>query len=136
MAVVKVGVEKGGGPPPGYVWNVWILDLAFEEAMSYLTQDQYQHVAMQFKELAREIDPSHPATASVDAVEDFFELRDKGGVLGNMNVRVFFCLDKDRAAIVVLGTIKKQNNGPTPLGDKLRMARRRRKYFNGEYGRP
>ena len=30
---VKVGVKEGGGPPPGYQWNVDILDQAFEEAM-------------------------------------------------------------------------------------------------------
>ena len=91
---------------------------------------------MQVKELAREDDPTHSATASVDAVEDFHELRDKGGILGGMNVRVFFCLDKKHAALVVLGAIKKQNDGPTPKGDKIRMARRKRKYFQGEFGDP
>jgi hypothetical protein len=63
-------------------------------------------------------------------------LRDTGGVLGGLNVRVFFCLDKKRSALVVLGTIKKQNNGPTPKGARIRMARRKRKYFNGEFGEP
>jgi hypothetical protein len=83
--------------------------------------------------LAHEIDPSHPQTASVDSVEDFYELRDKGGVLGGMNVRIFFLLDKQKSSIVVLGGIKKQNDGPTPLGAKIRMRRRARKYRNGDY---
>jgi hypothetical protein len=133
---VKVGVERGGGPAPGYLWNVFILDLAFEEAMGFLNEDQYQHISMQFKELARENDPSHSQTGSVDAIDDFHELRDKGGILGGMNVRVFFCLDKSRSAIVVLGACKKQNDGPTPLGVKKRIARRLRKYLNGDYGVP
>jgi hypothetical protein len=70
----------------------------------------------------------------VDAVGDFHELRDKGGVLGGINLRIFFLVHKPKGAIVVLGAIKKQNNGQTPLGDKLRMARRMRKYLNGDYG--
>jgi hypothetical protein len=55
-------------------------------------------------------------------------------VLGRINLRVFFRVDKDKAAIVVLGVITKQNNGPTSNGDKLRMKRRNRKYLAGDYG--
>ena len=129
---IKVGVERGGGPPPGYRWTVLLLDTAYREAMRFLTEDQYQHLAMQFKELAREEAPTHSVTASVDQVEDFYELRDKGGILGGLNVRVFFSLDRGRSAIVVLGTIKKQNEGPTPKGDKVRMCRRKRMYDSGQ----
>ncbi len=138
---VKVGVEMGAGPPPGYRWSVLILSMAFDEVMGFCNDDQYQHLAMQVKDLASQDDPTHPVGLSVDAVEDFHELRDRGGILGGMNVRIFFCLDKRQLnnrpdAIVILGGIKKQNNGPTPLGDKRRMARRKRKYFNGDYGGP
>jgi hypothetical protein len=129
---VKVGVQRGGGPHPGYRWSVLILDDAFKEAMDFLSDDQYQHLAMQFKELATERDPTHSPTASIDAIEDFHELRDKGGILGNLNVRVFFYLDKAERAIVVLGAIKKQNDGPTRIGDKVRMRRRLRRYRSGE----
>jgi hypothetical protein len=93
-------------------------------------------MAMQVKELAREEDPTHSQTASIDAVENFWELRDKGGILGGMNVRLFFVLDKKIRALVVLGAIKKQNDGPTPLGHRRRMARRSRKYLKGEYQEP
>ena len=130
---VKVGVTQGGGPPPGYCWDVDILDEGFHEVMKFLNKDQYAHLALQFKELARESDPSHSQTARVDAIETFFELRDKGGILGGMNVRVFFLLDKEKPSIVVLGGVKKQNDGPTPIGVKVRMRRRARKYRNGDY---
>lgn len=43
-------------------------------------------------------------------------------------------IDKRSAAVVVIGAISKQNNGPTPLGDMNRMKRRVRKYFSGDYG--
>lgn len=133
---VKVGVRRGRGPAPGYRWDVLILDIAYAEARKFLNDDQYQHVAMQVKELAREVDPTHSATASIDAVEDFHELRDKGGILGGLNVRVFFFLDKARHALVVLGAIKKPNDGPTPKPDKIRMARRKRRYLNGDFNGP
>jgi hypothetical protein len=97
---------------------------------------KYHHVVEQVQELAREMDPTHPETQTVAQVEDFFELKDKGGPLGNINVRVFFILDKPRVAIVVLGAIFKQNNGQTPFGDKKRIGRRKRKYLAGDYGQP
>src|SRR5262245_39342202 len=91
---IKVGVKRGGGPPPGYRWTVLIVDQGFDEVMGFLNDAQYQHMAMQVKELAAMDDPTHSATVDVRPVEDFFEIRDKGGVLGGMNVRVFFFLDK------------------------------------------
>ena len=93
------------------------------------------------RELAREKDPTHSQSLSVDAVEDFHELREKGGVLGKINVRVFFAVDKrktadiDHHAIVVLGAVKKESEGKTPEGDRIRIKRRLRKYLAGEYGR-
>jgi hypothetical protein len=131
---IKIGVRQGDGPAPGYKWNVGILDFAFEEVTEFLTESQYQHIAMQVKELAREDDPTHSRTLSVDAVEDFFEIREKGGVLGKKNVRIFFALDKTIRAIIILGGIKKENNGPTPDGTRILMKRRLRMYSGGDYG--
>jgi hypothetical protein len=130
---LKIGVHKGDGEPE-FKWNVIVLDLAFHDAMQFLDESQYAHVAEQVQELARETDPTHPITQTVSRIEDFFELKDKGGPLGNINVRVFFILDKPRAAIVILGAVFKQNNGHTPFGDKKRMNRRMRKYLAGDYG--
>jgi hypothetical protein len=129
---VKIGVKEGGHP--GYLWTVKILDMAYRESRQVLKEAEYQHMAMQVKALATEETPSHSQLCSVDAIEDFYELRDRGGPLGGKNVRVFFGLNTDNGFkdIVVLGTIVKQNNGPTPQGDKIRMRRRWRKYKAGE----
>lgn len=136
--VIRVGVKEGGGSPPGYRWSVWILNVAFDEAMSFLSPVQYEHLAMQFRELASQENPTHSDAISIRHMtpEDFCELRDKGGVLGNINTRVFFGVDKGNRAIVVLGSIKKQNDGPTPKGDIIRIRRRWRLYRNNEYGKP
>jgi phage-related protein len=129
---IKTGILRGDGPP-GYVWNVLILDLAFREAMSFLNEDQYQHLAMQFKELALENDPSHSCTTDVRQIDDFLELRDKGWILGKINVRVYFGLEHNKKNLVVLGCIKKESEGKTPKGDILRMRRRWRKYKSGDF---
>ena len=125
---LKVGVHRGAGPPPGYRWNVVLLDQAVREARVFLSEDQYGHLSDQVRHLAEQVDPTHPAGLSVDAVEDFFELREKGGPLGKLNVRLFFFLDKKRKRIVVIGSFKKENNGPTPMGAKITMRRRKRLY--------
>lgn len=131
---LKLGVKEGGGAPPGYEWNVLILDRAYEESISFLDACQYRHMAMQVKELATQPDPTRSETVDVKGIETFYEIRDKGGPLGNLNVRVFFGIDKASRSIVVLGAIKKQNNGPTPRGDRVRMRRRWRAYEKGDYG--
>jgi hypothetical protein len=131
---VKIGVHQGAGSPV-YLWTVKILDVAHREACKCLNEGEYQHMAMQVKQLATEQNPSHSQLCSVDAIEDFHELRDSGGMLGGKNVRVFFGIHTDEGLkdIVVLGVIIKQNNGPTPQGDKIRMRRRWRKYKAGEF---
>jgi len=70
----------------------------------------------------------------VDQIEDFHELREKGGILGNKNVRIFFGINKGDRTILILGGFKKENNGPTPGGVKITMRRRWRKYQAGDYG--
>ena len=130
---IKIGVHQGQGPEPGYRWNVMIIDLAFNEVRAFLSEIEYEHVAMQVKELATEEDPTHSQTASIDQIEDYFELRDKGGVLGKKNIRIFFGLDKSKRAIVILGGIKKENNGHTPEATRIRMKRRWRTYKSGGY---
>jgi len=131
---IKLGVRRGGGRPPGYLWTVAIIDDAYDEAIKRFNRAQYKHLAHQFKTLAGEMDPSHSRLLSVDAVEDYFELRDKGGILGGLNARIFFYIDKSRNSILVLCADLKQNDGPTPIGIKIRCRYRLRRYLRGEYG--
>ena len=133
---LKVGVKVGKGAPPGYQWSVGVLDLAHRESIDVLAKPgQRQHIAQQVRELARQAAPSTSETIDIRPIEgDVFEIRDYGGVLGGLNIRVFFGVDHARRVIVVLGVFKKQNDGPTPLGDKVRNLRRWRCYLNGDFG--
>jgi hypothetical protein len=126
---VKTGVKVGGGPRPGYLWNAEVLERAFDEAMGFLDEEQYDHMAGQVRELALEGDPTRSATVDVRSIEDFYEIRDKGGILRTLNVRVFFFVRKETRTIVVLGAVTKQNDGPTPNVDKITMRRRKRLYL-------
>ncbi len=82
--------------------------------MEFLKTAQYQHLALQMQELAMHDDPTHSDVLSVQNMspEEFCELRDKGGILGGLNVRVFYGVDKDSRAIVVLGSIREAKQRP------------------------
>lgn len=131
---LKIGVLQGSGPPPGYFWSVAVIDFVFEEAIPILTEPGYEHMAMQVRGLAAQADPTHSDTVDIKPIEDFHEIRDGGSMFEGRNVRLFFGVDKGRKVIVPLGAISKQNNGPTPTGDKVRMRRRWRNYLRGDYG--
>ncbi len=133
--LLKVGAKKGKGEPP-FLWNVGILDIAYSEAREFLTESQHKHLRIQVQELARSVEPSLSETVDVRPIESFYELRDKGGVLGNVNVRLFFGVEKNGVkAVIVLGVINKKNDGKTPQGTKILMRRRLRDFQNGDYGR-
>ncbi|HMO35276.1 MAG TPA: hypothetical protein PKA06_04465 [Gemmatales bacterium] len=81
------------------------------------------------KELARASNPRTSELIDIDQIESFYELRDKGGILGKLNVRVYFCVDDSRKRIVCLSTWIKKKEGSTPDFIKLRVKRRMRIYF-------
>ena len=123
------------GVPPGYLWNVPYLTLARDEAMGFLNEEQYAHVVDLLGALASEPSPTHANLVAVEAVEDFYELKDKGGILGKINLRVFFTVVPEEKAIVVLGAIKKESDGQTPTWAKTRIRYRLRKFHGGDFGR-
>ena len=49
---VKVGVEAGSGPPPGYRWTVEYLTIAEQKARRWLDDAQYGHLVDQVLALA------------------------------------------------------------------------------------
>lgn len=136
---IKTGVDIGGGPPPGYGWNIDLIDLVVREGRDVLSEIGYEHLSRQFRELARTSDPTRSDVVDVRALlgegdEKIYEVRDKGGVFGGANIRVFFGVDRGRRVIVPLGVIKRQNTGKTPRPALITARRRWRKYRDGDYG--
>jgi hypothetical protein len=126
----KVVVKQGGGPPPGYSWNVFVLETARKEANKEYNESQYYRLSVEVRELARQAVPTQRITVDVQPIGGFYEIRSKGGVLGKINARVFFFVDAKSQSIVVLGTIKKEDEDQTPPYVVRLMARRMREYLN------
>ena len=133
---LKKGLNAGGGRPPGYLWSVHYLSVARAEAMDFLNDEQYAHVTDLLRTLASEVDPTHALMVTVQGVEDFYELKDKGGLLGKINLRVFFTVLFKEKAIVVVGAIKKEAEGQTPVWAKSRIRFRLRRFKGGDFGFP
>lgn len=117
------GAASTGRPA---VYRLGYLDAAVKDAREILTEDQYAHLVQQFDLLALDQDPRRPASHDVRPIEGLYELREKGGVLGRLNVRVFFAVLDEENLIVVLGCFKKEAEGQTPTHIKLKMRNRMR----------
>lgn len=116
------------GPLHGAVWTLSYVDAVDRDANKFLDADQISHVIQQFESLAYEVDPTHPATQSVEPIDIFYELRDKGGILGKINFRGFFAVLQSTRTILVLGCFKKEAEDKTPgyivarMRNRLRLA--------------
>ena len=109
------------------------LTVAEQQVRKWLDDAQYEHLVDQVRALAEEDDPTHTQALDVRPVEDYHELRERGGPLGSIAVRVFFGIDKGRGSIVVLGVEKKKTR-QTPIATKVKMRNRWRRYKRGDYG--
>ena len=129
----------GGGTPPGYLWNIYLIEIVVDEGHDVLGSVGYEHMAFQFREIARSDDPTRSRVVDIrtldgDGENKIYEIRDKGNVFGNANVRVIYGIDRRHRAIIPLTSLKKQNNGKTPKPDLIRAHRRLRKYRKGDFG--
>jgi hypothetical protein len=76
--------------------------------------------------LAYESDPTRSETQDVRKVHEFYELRDKGGILGKINLRVYFVVVEERKLILALATYKKEDEGQVPQHIVIRVRYRLR----------
>jgi hypothetical protein len=111
---VKKRKAKSRAPQESPRWGLGYLEVAEKEARKLLTDDQYDHVLRLFDDLACEVDPTKSETLDIGAIEDFYELKDKGGILGKINLRAYFVVVGNKRLIVVLMVYKKEEEHQTP----------------------
>lgn len=108
------------------VWLLGYVTTAQDDAKKFLTPEQYAHAVRQFDELAAEQNPRKSLTQDVRPIDEFYELREKGGILGRINLRAYFAVFDEARLILVLGCYKKEDDGQTPPFIKIKMRNRLR----------
>lgn len=104
-------------------WKLGYLDATVGES-GFLNEKQYDYLVDQFREMSKCVDPVRCPTVDVEQVGEFWELRDKGGILGKLNVRVYFAVVAKKKFIVVLSVYKKEDEGAIPRWLVKRLANR------------
>ncbi|MGD2095264.1 MAG: hypothetical protein PVH77_09690 [Phycisphaerales bacterium] len=110
-------------------WKLGYLEVAGKEGRKLLSKEQYAHAVQLVEDLAYEDNPTKSETQDVRDIDEFYELRDKGGILGRINLRIYFTLFEKRKLIFVLMTYKKEDDGQVPrhvvirVRNRLRIAR-------------
>lgn len=72
----------------------------------------------------------------IEAVEDFYELKLKGNVLGKINLRVYFAYLQECNTIMILGVYIKNEEGKTPKYVLIKMRARLRQVNKSELRPP
>jgi len=108
------------------LWELGYLEAAERDAKRFLTEEQYIHAIQLFEDLAYESDPTKSETQDVRKIFEFYELRDKGGILGKINLRIYFTIIEEKKLILVLATYKKEDDGQVPPHIVIRVRNRLR----------
>ncbi len=96
--------------------TVRVIGYAQKEGRTILKNDgKYQHIVDIEKRLVDFGNLEETCDLDIRSFHEFFELRERGGLLGNINLRVFFAHLPERNEIVILKTYKKERNDQTPL---------------------
>lgn len=108
------------------LWSLKYVDIAAKDAAKFLNEVQYAHAVDLCRQLALESNPRKSDLLDVDAIEDFFELKDKGGILGKINLRIYYFACDEEKSIIALGCWNKDTNKQVPQYVKARMKSRLR----------
>lgn len=123
VSTVEIKIRRARA---GARWRLGYLEACRQEASKLLNNDQYAHVMQLFDELARSGNPRISQTIDVRPIENYYELRDKGGILGKINLRVYFAVIDGDKIILILACLKKEAEDHTPEHVKVRVRNRLR----------
>ncbi|HZZ29328.1 MAG TPA: hypothetical protein VFE46_15130 [Pirellulales bacterium] len=110
-----------------------ILPIMIREGRDVLTDGQYLHIKDHLKELTGFGARKFTTQLRIAPFEEFWELKEKGGVLGRKNIRIYFFHDTDDSDIILLMTDKKENDGQASPSIKYILRNRLRLYRQGHF---
>ena len=114
---------------PKQCLNVVVLRKAKKEGHEFLNPGQYEHMTGVIKRLVDFNSPMEITDLRIEPIESFYELKDKGGLLGKINVRIYFAYVPDEGNIVVLKAYKKEEEGKVPRHVVITVLARLRSYL-------
>jgi len=112
--------------------DVVVLAVVKKEGRAELTPGQYLHVTDLIKQLVGFGQRKFETLLRIEQFHDFWELKDKGGVLGKKNIRVYFAIDDDANEVIILHFANKKNEGSPPRHLKVKLKNRLRLYKKQE----
>lgn len=102
------------------------------ESREFLTIGQYVHVTDFVKQLSGFGLQRYDRTMCIAPIDEFWELKEKGGLLGKINVRVYFAVIKHANEIAVLHAYKKEDDSQVHPSVLLLVRQRHRRFMGGE----
>lgn len=120
-------IDPTASPPKLWALKYWP---SVTSETDILNHSQYWHVADLLDQLSCAREPSKCETLSISPFDRFWSLEDKGGVLGKINLRVFFYVNSTKQEIVVLGVHKKEDESQLRKSIVIRILRRLDLYLN------
>ncbi|MEW4455565.1 hypothetical protein AB1L30_23045 [Bremerella sp. JC817] len=113
--------------------DIVVLAKAAKEGHDILSEGQYLHVKDLIKLLVDFGSQNYQANLRVEQFGEFWELKEKGGMLGKINLRVYFRFNEVSNEIVVLHTYKKEDDGAAPPFIMKLLRNRWNHYLNGTF---
>lgn len=95
-------------------WVVVALNVAKAEGRKILSKPQYEHIKEILERLVDFGDKEELSDLSIEPIGSFWELREKGGILGRINLRIYFGTLPEDWELVIAKTYKKEDDGKTP----------------------
>jgi hypothetical protein len=110
-----------------------LIPIMIREGRDELTDGQYLHIKDHLKQLTGFGARRFATQLRIAPFEEFWELKEKGGVLGKKNIRVYFFYDSTANDIILLMTDKKEDDGQASPSIKYTLRNRLRLYRQGHF---
>jgi hypothetical protein len=133
MVAPKRRKTKTTSAAPRQSWQTVIVpEVVRREAREFLSIGQYVHVTDFVKQLVGFGTQRYDKTMKIAPIEGFWELKEKGGLLGRINVRVYFAFLKDVNQIAILHAYKTEDDSQVHPSVLSLVRHRLRRFLNGE----